>query len=177
MIQIEDCFYLGYVKRVVGLQGEIEVLLDVDDTSKYKKKESMLLMIKNNLVPFFISQIQIRANSAVVKLNGINSSLEAENLLGAEVYMPLTELPPIKGKNKFYYHEVIGYQVIDSKGTSLGILKDIVDQTIQPVMSIDKDGMEILLPLINEFLVSVNKDEKTIIVSPPEGLIELYTNP
>lgn len=177
MIQVEDCFYLGYVKRVVGLQGELEILLDVDDPAKYKKKESMLLMIKNNLVPFFISQIQVRAGSAVVKFSNINSSAEAGNFIGAEVYLPLNELPPIRGKNKFYYHEVVGYKVHDQKGNLIGILKDIIDQTIQPVMSIDKDGVEILLPLIDEFLVAVDKEKKLITVSPPEGLIELYTQP
>lgn len=177
MIQVEDCFYLGYVKRVVGLQGELEIWLDVDDPTKYKKKESMLLMLKNNLVPFFISQLQIRAKSAVVKFNTINSAMEAETYVGSEVYLPLTELPPIKGKNKFYYHEVVGYSVHNQHDEPIGVLKDIIDQTIQPVMSIDNKGIEILLPLIDEFLVSVDKENKILKVSPPEGLIELYTNP
>lgn len=177
MIQVEDCFYLGYVKRVVGLSGELEIALDVDDPTKYKKKESMLLMIKNNLIPFFISHITIRSTSAIVKLNGVDSQAQAEELLSAEVYMPVSELPPIKGKNKFYYHEIIGYQAMDTSGNALGKVKDVIDQTIQPVMAIDLNGVEILIPLIDEFLVLVDKENKTITVSPPDGLIELYTKP
>ncbi len=176
MIQVEDCFYLGYVKKTNGVKGGVELMLDVDDPGRYKKKESMLLMIKNNLTPFFIEQFSVRPKTVFVKFKDINSANESELLVGSSVYMPLTELPPLKGKNKFYYHEVIGFAVIDVNLGKLGVLTDIIEMTAQPVIQIMADKKEILVPLIDEFLVEVKKDSKEFIISTPEGLVDMYLN-
>lgn len=53
MLEHRDAFYLGYVKRIHGLQGELEVVLDTDNPQAYKKKESVWIEIHHQLVPFF----------------------------------------------------------------------------------------------------------------------------
>jgi 16S rRNA processing protein RimM len=174
MIQVEDCFYLGYVKKTNGVQGAVELNLDVDDPGKYKKKESVLLMLKDNLTPFLIEQFSIRPKTVVVKFKGVNSANESELLVGTSVYMPLTELPPLKGKNKFYYHEVIGFTAIDVNMGKIGIVTDIVDLTAQPVIQIMADKKEVLVPLIDEFIVEVNKTTREFTLNTPEGLISMY---
>lgn len=174
MIQVEDCFYLGYVKKTNGVQGALELNLDVDDPTKYKKKESILFMINNNLTPFFIEQFSIRPKTVVVKFKGLQSANEAELLVGTSLYMPLTELPPLKGKNKFYYHEVIGFTAVDVNLGNIGIVKDIVDLTAQPVIQIMSQEKEILVPLIDEFLIEVNMSTKELILNTPEGLVHMY---
>lgn len=175
MIKLEDCFYLGYVKKIHGTAGDIEVVLDVDDTSKYKKKESILLLLKNNLIPFFIEKITVKKGGAVIQLQGIKSHYEAEHLIGSQLYLPIEQLPPLKGKNKFYYHEVIGYTVLDTKLGKLGTIKDIVDESVQPVLVITHPTeKEILIPLIDEFLVEVNKSAKEFFIKTPEGLVQMY---
>ena len=174
MIQVEDCFYLGYVKKTNGVKGGVELMLDVDDPVKYKKKESMLLMIKNNLTPFFIEQFSIRPKTVFVKFKEVNSANESQLLVGTSIYMPLAELPILKGKNKFYYHEVIGYTAIDVNLGKIGIIKDIVDLTAQPIIQIMAGKKEILVPMIDEFLVEVNKTTQEFILKTPEGLVEMY---
>src|SRR5687767_3470641 len=149
MIQVDDCYYLGYVKKTNGVQGAVEVSLDVDDPVKYKKKESVLLMIKNNLTPFFIEQFSIRPKTILVKFKGVNSANESELLVGTSIYMPLSELPPLKGKKKFYYHEVIGYTAIDTVHGNIGVIQDIVDLTAQAVIQIKSGNKEILVPMID----------------------------
>ncbi len=174
MMQVEDCFYLGYVKKTNGVQGALELNLDVDDPTKYKKKESILLMLNNNLTPFFIEQFSVRPKTVVVKFKELNSANEAALLVGTSLYMPLTELPPLKGKNKFYYHEVIGFAAVDVNLGNIGIVKDIVDLTAQPVIQIMANEKEILVPLIDEFLIEVNMNAKELILNTPEGLVHMY---
>ena len=174
MIQLDDCFYLGYVKKTNGIKGAVEVSLDVDDAGKYKKKGSLLLLIKNNLTPFSIQEFSIRPKTILVKLKEVNTMDDAQLLVGTSIYMPLTELPPLKGKNKFYYHEVIGFTAIDINLGRIGIVKDIVDLTAQPVIQIMAGEKEVLVPLIDEFLVEVNKDNKELVLNTPEGLVHMY---
>lgn len=174
MLTTDDCFYIGYVKKAHGLDGEIEIVLDVDDPSKYKKKESVLLEIKGNLVPFFFTQLVIRRSSAFVRLKNIQTPAEVETVIGAQAWLPLGELPPLKGKKQFYYHEVTGYTVMDEHKGNIGILLSVMDNMHQPVLQIMQGEKEILIPLVDNFLKEVNKTEKIIYLATPEGLIDLY---
>lgn len=174
MIQLDECFYLGYVKKTNGVKGAVEVSLDVDDPVKYKKKGSLLLLIKNNLTPFSIQEFSIRPKTILIKLKEVNNMDDAQLLVGTSIYMPLTELPPLKGKNKFYYHDVIGFTAMDINLGRIGIIKDIVDLTSQPVIQIMAGEKEVLVPLIDEFLIEVNKENKELVLSTPEGLVAMY---
>ncbi len=174
MIHLNDCFYLGYVKKTNGVKGAIEVVLDVDDPGKYKKKGSLLLLIKNNLTPFSIQQFSIRPKTILIQLKEVTNMDEAQLLVGTSIYMPLTELPPLKGKKKFYYHEVIGFTAIDSIHGNIGTITDIVDLTSQAVIQIKNGDKDILVPLIDDFIVEVKKDTQEFLLSTPEGLVEMY---
>ncbi len=174
MIQLDDCFYLGYVKKTNGVKGAVEVSLDVDDPGKYKKKGSLLLLIKDNLTPFTIIEFSIRPKTVLIQLKEVNTMDDAQLLVGTSIYMPLTELPPLKGKNKFYFHEVIGFTAIDVNLGKIGTVTDIVDLTSQPVIQIMAGEKEVLVPLIDEFLIEVKKEDKELILSTPEGLVHMY---
>ena len=43
---------------------------------------------------------------------------------------------------------------------------------IQP--EIDKNGTEILIPLIDDFIIALDRANKTITLETPEGLVDLY---
>jgi len=174
MAHLDDCFYLGYVKKTNGIKGAVEVVLDVDDARKYKKKESVLLLIKNNLTPFSIVEFSIRPKTILFRFKEVTTPEEAQNLIGTSLYMPLTELPALKGKNKFYYHEVIGFTAVDVNLGTIGMVKDIIDLTAQPVIQIMQGEKEILIPMIDEFIVDVNKTTREFIMETPEGLVEMY---
>src|SRR5688572_33477929 len=134
----------------------------------------MLLMIKNNLTPFFIEEFHIRPNAILVKFKGVNTANEAETLIGTSLYMPLTELPKLKGKNKFYYHDVIEFTIHDVRAGVVGTLQDIVELSSHPVMQIRAGEKEVLIPLVDEFLIGVNMESREITVNTPEGLLDVY---
>ncbi|GAL79083.1 16S rRNA processing protein RimM [Algibacter lectus] len=89
------------------------------------------------------------------------------------LYLPLDLLPKLEG-DKFYFHEVIGFTVEDVNFGTVGIIKAINDSTTQSLFEIDRDGIEILIPMNDEFINKVDRKNKTIIVDTPEGLIDLY---
>ena len=91
------------------------------------------------------------------------------------MYLPLDELPPLSGK-KFYYHEVIDFMVIDENRNEIGKIKHINDKTPQHLFEItNNQNQEILIPIVDEWLLEVNRQEKLIKLDLPEGLVDLYT--
>ena len=170
----EDCFFLGHIARIHGFKGEVSIKLDVDNPNSYKKLESVFIEINDKLVPFFIDQIDIRDKGfATVKLNGVDTEEKAQNLLHASLYLPLNFLPPLKG-NKFYYHEVEGFKVIDKVKGDIGTLRQVLDYPHQAILQVICNEKEILIPITDEIINRVDRLNKAIEITAPEGLIEFY---
>ena len=168
-----ECFNLGYIARRVGNHGELGFVLDVDNPARYNKLESVFVELNNSLVPFFIKKISIKGNNATVTIEGIDSITKAEELIKTGLFLPLSFLPPLKGK-KFYFHELPGFTAIDKRFGEIGIVKEVLDFPHQAVFSIMRGDQEILIPAKDEFIVAINRENKRLELDAPEGLIEIY---
>jgi 16S rRNA processing protein RimM len=123
-----------------------------------------------------ISSVTVSPTRTTIIFAGLTPS-EAMLLHGRELYLPMTMLPPLTG-NQFYFHEVKDFSVIDENYGYVGILKEIIDNGPQPIICISvsaaPSAKEVLVPLIDKFIVSVNRISKTLTIKAPEGLIEFY---
>ncbi len=171
----EECFNLGYISRRVGNHGDLAFVLDVDDSSRYKKLESVFIEINNSLIPFFIKKLAVSGSFCTVTLDGIDTLERADELVKSGLYLPLSFLPPLTGK-KFYYHEMPGYLAIDKTYGELGIVKGILDFPNQAVFQIIKDKNEILVPVKDDFIVNIDRTLRILSLDAPEGLIDIYIN-
>jgi 16S rRNA processing protein RimM len=170
----EDCFYLGKIVKKYSFKGELLAKLDTDQPDLYDNLEAVFINLRGNLVPFFIESSQLH-KSDLLRLNfeDVNSEADADALIKSELYLPLDLLPKLEG-DKFYFHEVIGFTIKDKNFGDVGILRGINDSTAQALFEIDRDGIEILIPMNDEFIDKVDRKNKTIVVNTPEGLIDLY---
>jgi 16S rRNA processing protein RimM len=170
----EECFYLGKVVSKFSFKGEVLVKLDTDEPESYTKMESVFVNYNNNLVPFFIEKCSLHKSDLLrIKFEDVDSDEGADDLMKAELYLPLTLLPKLEG-TQFYYHEIIGFTIIDAVFGEVGIIKAINDTTAQALFEIDRNGIEILIPMNDEFIDKIDRESKTITVHTPEGLIDLY---
>ncbi len=136
--------------------------------------ESVFVDLGNNLVPFFIEKATLSKGTMFrVKFEDVDTEADAEAILRTGVYLPLDLLPKLSG-NKFYYHEVIGFTVVDAAFGKVGNIISINDSSAQPLFEIDSEGKEVFIPMIDDFIKKVDRDTKTIEVETPEGLIDLY---
>ncbi|MDX8553684.1 ribosome maturation factor RimM [Tenacibaculum sp. 1B UA] len=173
-MQKEDCFYLGKIVKKHSFKGEVIIKLDTDEPDLYENLESVFVDLGNNLIPFFIEKSTLsKATMFRVKFEDVNTEADAEAILRSEVYLPLDLLPKLSG-NKFYYHEVIGFTVVDTSFGEVGEIVSINDSSAQPLFEIDREGKEIFIPMIDDFIKKVDRENKTIEVETPEGLIDLY---
>jgi len=174
-MSIDECFHLGYVIKPHGVKGEVQIFLDSDNPDYYKKLESVFLEINQKLVPFFVGQIQISNNIGIVKFEDVHSFDEAEDLIAANLYLPLSFLPALD-EGQFYYHEVIGYTVKDEQLGIIGEVEDIVTFPKHEIFIFRYEGKEVLAPLNEQVVRKVNHPEKILEVSLPDGLLDVYLN-
>jgi len=170
----KDCFYLGKVAKKYSFKGEVLVYLDTDEPELYTELESMFVEINGHLVPFFIEKSSIHREKFLrTQFEDMDSEEIADTIVGKDVYLPLTMLPKLEG-NKFYYHEVVGFTAIDQRLGNFGTILRISDNGLQALFEVQKDEAVILIPLIDEFIIEVNRENKSILFNTPEGLIDLY---
>ena len=170
----EDCFYVGKIVKKYSFKGELLIKLDSDDPEIYEDMDSVFVELRNNLVPFFIESSQLHKSELLrVKFEDVETEQDADALLKCDIYLPLEFLPKLDD-DKFYFHEIIGFAVEDVNFGKVGIVKSINDSTAQALFEIDRDGIEILIPMNDAFITKVDKENKLIILETPEGLIDLY---
>ena len=170
----EDCFYLGKIVSKYSFKGEVLVKIDTDEPELYDTMESVFVSLRNNLVPFFISKCRLHKSQLLrIDFEDVNSEDDADKIMGSELYLPLSFLPELSG-NKFYFHEVIGFKVIDDIHGDIGIIQSINDTTSQALFEILKEDKQLLIPINDDIITQVDREAKTIHVTTPEGLVDLY---
>ena len=173
-MQKKDCFFVGKIVKKYSFKGELLVKLDTDEPELFTEMESVFVEQHKSLIPFFIEQSSLHKSELLrVKFEEIDNEADADSLLGAELYLPLNFLPKLTGK-QFYYHEIIGFTVEDASFGSIGTITGVNDTTAQALFEVDHNGKEVLIPINDAFIKKVDRASKTIFLTTPEGLIDIY---
>ena len=172
----EDCYFLGKLTRRHGLHGNVFLKLDTDQPEMYNKLDAIFVDINGLLVPFFVAkQSWSKGETLIVSFKNSSESL-VDQVVGKDVYLPLSGLPELTG-NKFYYHEVVGFEIREEDGKTCGIIQTINDQTGQHYFVLDLAGKQIVIPIIRDWILELNREEKFLRMSLPEGLMDVFLVP
>ncbi|QCX01350.1 16S rRNA processing protein RimM [Aggregatimonas sangjinii] len=170
----EDCFYLGKIVSKYSFKGEVLAKLDADEPELYENMESVFVSMRGNLIPFFIDNCRLHKSSLLrIDFEEVKSEAEADTIMGSELYLPVSFLPELKG-NKFYFHEIIGFAMNDAIHGDIGTITGVNDTTSQALFEVQKGEKQLLIPITDEIITEVNREKKTIFVSTPDGLVDLY---
>ncbi len=170
----EDCFYLGKIAKKFSFKGEVLAYLDTDEPELYENLESVFVEFNKNLVPFFIVSSSLHKNDFLrIRFEDMNTEEDADAIMNCPIYLPISMLPKLSG-NKFYFHEVIGFEIEDKRVGVFGKIVSINDTTAQPLFEVENGAVQLLIPMIDQFLVKIDRPNKKVLMDLPEGLIEMY---
>ena len=159
----EDCFYLGKIVSKYSFKGELLIKLDTDQPELYEDLESMFIDVRNTLIPFFIESSQLHKSDLLrVRFEDVTNEGDADALIKSDVYLPLEFLPKLEG-DKFYFHEVIGFTMVDINYGEVGTIVSINDSTAQALFEVENNGREILIPMNDEFIEIKNNYQLNLI--------------
>mgnify|MGYP002713008142 CR=1 FL=1 len=172
-MDFESCYQLGYVLKAHGLKGELVIEIDADYPEEYSEMESVFVEVNKKPVPFFIEYIRLLGSKATVKFEDVNTVEQANKLKGAGIYLPLEVLPDLED-DAYYYHELVGFKVIDSNLGALGTIAGFYSAGSQNLLAMEYQEKEVLIPLTDEVVTSVDKQTKTVETTLPDGLLDIY---
>ena len=172
-MKAKSCFELGYLTKPHGLSGEMQAILDSETPEYYKDLESVFVELNKKLIPFFIEAISISGKKAIIKFEDIKNPDDAAGFSGKKLYLPLDLLPQLE-EDQFYYHEIIGFQVIDKSLGALGKIEAIVENPGHDLIIMRYKDREVIIPLTDDIVHKIDHSDSTILVDLPDGLLALY---
>lgn len=169
MIKKEDVYKIGRIGKTHGVKGEVSFNFD-DDVFDRVDAEYLILEVDGILVPFFMEEYRFRSdNTALVKFEDIDKQDRARELTNCDVYFP-RDLAD-NDEEELTYTFLVGFDIIDDQsGKNVGTIASIDDNTMNILFELE-DGT--LIPASEELITDIDKDNKTITIALPEGILEL----
>ncbi len=108
----------------------------------------------------------------ILKLAGYDDVETAKELVGVEFAVPESERVELP-EDHYYDWELEGC-VVKVGGESIGKVKSVIKTGgVEILLIVDENDKERLIPLADSIVVEIDPVGKTIVVDPPEGLLDL----
>lgn len=173
MIKKEDVYLIGKMTKAHGLKGEINFQF-TDDAWDTAESDYLICEVEGILVPFFLEEYRFRSDStALVKFEDIDTAEAAQQLVNCPVFLETSK------RNELDEDEVplsffLGFKMKGNNGEEIGTIADIDDNTENWLFIVEKDnGETLLIPAHEEFIASINQEERTMTMDLPSGLLDL----
>lgn len=163
---------LGRITKASGYEGAVTVKLEKNFPENILPEESVFLEIEGRPVPFFIADSEY-SGADILKLSfvGYDTAEKILEFIGCRIFLT-SGLPGSTPSEEI--NVLIGYNVLINKGILLGTVKEVIESPGQWLLNIiSTEKKEILVPFHEDFIVSINKADKIIIMDLPEGLTEI----
>ena len=168
----QDCIYLGKVLKPFSYKGELKIYIKDFYIDQINELDSFLLNIQGSYIPFTIKAIiKNKSNIFRISLDGIDSEDSAKKLAGVEIYVEnnLIKSEVIEKNNNYIFVDYVIY----NKNSIIGKIIDIVENKNQDLFEVVVNEKRILIPIVDEFVVNIDNDNKKIIMNLPVGLTDL----
>lgn len=169
MIKKEDVYKIGRIGKAHGVKGEVTFTFD-DDVFDRVDADFLILEVDGILVPFFMEEYRFRSdNTALVKFEDIDTQDRARELTNCDVYFLRSEADD--EEEVLTYSFLVGFNIIEANsGKKVGTIVNVDESTLNILFELE-NGM--LIPANEELITDIDKDNKTITLALPEGILDL----
>lgn len=167
---------IGKVSKAQGLSGEVKITPFSGQANELFSYRSLRVETrKGPSREYSVEYWRSQGNFAVAKFHEITDRDGAESLVGAELSVLRSQMPPL-APDEFYWHEIVGMRVVTDQGQELGVVTSLIATGAKDVMVITGRGHEYLIPLVQEMIVSQDDHAKTLVIAPMDGLLDLNSS-
>jgi len=169
----EELVAVGRVRRPTGIKGALLVEVYSGDPNRFAVGEFVIV----NDSEFEIVDTGKSGDSAKLTFASIDSIEKAQQFRDSEIFVPAEALPE-NPPGVYYHYELMGISVETIDGQQLGTLTEILETGSNDVFIVtpksepgSKKPTEILIPVLDGVIVTVDKDSHTMQLDPPEGIL------
>lgn len=135
-------------------------------------KAIMVRLGKTSAIPYFLQAAKARSTTeTLVTLEEITTKEKARILLNKAVLLQKDDFEKVVAKTSPL--GLVGYQVV-ANGNALGTVAGVMEQPGQIIAAVMVGDIEVLLPLHEKTIQSVDRKRKELHLDLPDGLLDIY---
>ena len=150
---MEELLRIGVITTTHGIRGEVKVFPTTDDPRRFDQCKEVVLVTKKEQIPLHVEKVKYFKNLVILKFKEYNDINQVE---------------------QFRKCDIIGAEVVEEDGTTLGTVKDVMDTGANQVFVIaSPEGRELLFPSIPDCIKKVDTENKQVVAHVMPGLMDL----
>ena len=158
---------IGKVVRAHGLKGQLKVAPYGETLSSLSAGEMITACLADGTsLQLTIVEARPHQKAFLLLSREVSTVDEARDLVGAELCVPESRLPPT-APDEFYWYQLIGLEVASVDGQQLGTLQEILETGSNDVYVVRRGDEEILIPATEEVVREVDLQRRLMIVRLP----------
>lgn len=165
----DDLICVGAISGAYGVHGEVRIksfCAQPEDIEAYSP-----LSTEDGTRSFALALIRPIKNGFVARIAEVATKEEADALKGTQLFARRDQLPHLPD-DEFYYTDLVGLEVFDTGGTSLGQVKSVQNHGASDLLEVRRPGATatVLLPFTKAVVPTVDLAAGRIVADPPDGL-------
>ncbi|WP_460275606.1 ribosome maturation factor RimM [Celeribacter sp. ULVN23_4] len=162
---------VGAIAGAFGVHGEVRVKSFCSDPEAIGDYSP--LTSEDGQTDYVLTLTRVTKNGFVGEIEGVETKEEADALKGVTLFATRDQLPSLPD-DEFYHADLIGLTVLDTGGTELGKVRNVLNHGAGDLLEVQGPGSPepVLLPFTLKNVPTVDLTSGRIIADPPEGLFE-----
>ncbi|WP_299620954.1 ribosome maturation factor RimM [uncultured Tateyamaria sp.] len=165
----EALICVGTISGSYGVHGELRVksfCAVPEDIETYSPLTS-----EDGKRSFALALVRPMKNGFVARIAEVATKEQADDLRGTQLFARREQLPTLPD-DEYYYSDLVGLEVFDTGGTSLGRVKSVQNHGAADILEVHVAGgtATVLLPFTMAVVPTVDLGAGRIVADPPEGL-------
>lgn len=161
---------VGKIVQTHGLKGYLKAIPYSGYPERFLHLETIHIENGEEMQGYIVEAVQVREQFSLLKFRGIDNREAAQALVKSELWVPeakRTALP----EDVYFIDDLLGLQVFDTGGEHLGELEEVLSNAGNDIYVVRKEGQELLIPAVSEFVKEVNLPQKKMLVRLIEGML------
>jgi 16S rRNA processing protein RimM len=164
---------VGRIGKAHGVRGEALVQPWTDTPEERFVPGAVFRTEPLERGPLTVAEARNHSGKLVVRFVGVDSRNDIELLRGIVLVMDGAARPPIEDPDEFYDTDLVGLLVRLTDGSDVGPVVDVLHSAAGSVLAIDMAGREVLVPFRKSMVPIVDLATGSLVIDPPEGLLDL----
>lgn len=174
---MDNYIAIGTTKKPFGVQGELKVEVDDAFLEDFLRAKVLFVNTKGKPVPYFVEAISEKS-ATLVKFEDINSKEAANQIGGQQLFLRSQDIIPEDDRQliveaSLAYGRLVKFQILDQELGAIGTIDEIVEFPQQEMAVVNYRQKEVLIPLNEALIVSIDQDERVVHMRLPEGLLDI----
>ena len=159
---------IGKIHRAHGIRGDVVLNPMTDFPERIRRGKSVY--VGENHTPLTVARVRQKPPFLLVGFKEIEDETKASEFRNTYVYVKTSDLPELP-EGEYYFHQLIGLNVVNKEDKPVGILADILETGANDVYVVRKnDGSEELVPDVPQYILQIDIQNHCIKIDFPEWI-------